>query len=111
MGPLDLLREETLPLRAEKFDEMDLSELLSFDMLPVLRALLCVSVLRCPDDCASGLNGCTSGASGTGGWGALVKLGLRPSNGPGAMLSIRLVMFSPPLVRGLSGANKGLGGA
>jgi hypothetical protein len=121
LDPLDRLREEMLALRAEKLDPMDLKDVRSLDMLLVLRTLLCVSVLRCPDDCASGLSGCTSITGSTsitgctsitgGGVGALVKLGLRPSKGPGAMLSIRLIIFSPPFVRGLRGANKGLGGA
>lgn len=45
---------------------------------------------------------------------ALDALGLRsdvPSNGPGAIKSIRFETFSPPFVRGLSGANNGLGAA
>lgn len=44
----------------------------------------------------------------------LVLLGLEsvlPSKGPGAMVLMRLAMFSPPSKRGLSGANKGLGWA
>jgi hypothetical protein len=71
--------------------------------LLLLKMLPCVPVLWCPLG-----NGFTAWFV------ALDLLGLRsdfPSNGPGAIVFMRLVMFSPPSRRGLSGANNGLGWA
>jgi hypothetical protein len=73
-------------------------------MLPLLTVLPLVAVLLCP----------SARPSSTKGFDALDVLGLRsdfPSKGPGIIVSIRLETFSPPSIRGLSGANKGLGGA
>jgi hypothetical protein len=71
---------------------------------PTLCTLSCVSVLLCPNNAPLF----------TGDLGALEVLGLRsarPSKGPGEMLSIRFATFSPPSIRGLSGAKRGLGSA
>lgn len=44
--------------------------------------------------------------------GPLEVLGLRsPAKGPGAMVSNLLTTLSPAFIRGLNGANRGLGGA
>ena len=83
---------------AEPRDVLDANDVRDFDPLPLLLALPCVSVLRCPSE-----------TSRTGDRGALAVLGRRLSKGPGAMLSIRLETFSPPFMRGLRGAKRGLG--
>jgi hypothetical protein len=87
---------------AELRDAFDVTELRCFGTLLLLAMLSCVPILLCPSACPSSKNGFV----------ALDVLGLRsavPSNGPGAMLFMRLVTFSPPSNRGLSGANRGLG--
>lgn len=52
-----------------------------------------------------------AGASVTGGVATVLAVLGRRSKGPGEIVFNRLEMFSPALVRGLSGANSGLGAA
>ena len=101
MGTAGLFREGTLLLLleyAEAREVLDANDVRDFDPLPLLLTLPCVSVLRCPSE-----------GSCTGDLGALAVLGRRLSKGPGAMLSMRFDTFSPPFIRGLRGANRGLG--
>jgi hypothetical protein len=70
-----------------------------------------VCYLVCPISCAHKMQ---RSVIGEGGLEVLEVLGLLsalPSNGPGAILSIRFVTLSPPSIRGLSGAKSGLGAA
>jgi len=93
-----MLRLECAELR----DAFDVVEVRWFDTLLLLAILPFVPILLCP----------SAGPSPANGLAAFDVLGLRsavPSNGPGAMLFMRLVMFSPPSKRGLRGANRGLG--
>lgn len=83
---------------AEPRDVLDANDVRDLGPLPLLLTLPCVSVLRCPSE-----------TSRTGDLGALAVLGRRLSKGPGAMLSMRLETFSPPFMRGLRGAKRGLG--
>jgi hypothetical protein len=86
----------------EARDVVEATDVRSLEMLPTLRELPCVPDRLCPfigPSCDGILN-------------VLEVLGRRsdlPSNGPGAMLSNRFVMLFPPSIRGLSGANRGLG--
>jgi hypothetical protein len=92
-------------LRVDKEDERDVVEVTDvrcLDALPTLRVLPCVPTRLCPwlgPSCNGSLNVLE----------VLGRRSARPSNGPGAILSIRFAMLSPPSIRGLSGANKGLG--
>jgi hypothetical protein len=89
---------------AELRDILDVTDVRCFGMLLLLVVLSWVAVLLCP----------RTGPSSTNGLDALEVLGLRsafPSKGPGAIVSMRFAMFSPPSIRALSGANKGLGWA
>lgn len=102
VGP-DFVRLGSPALRfeyAEAWDVLDASDVLDCDPLPLLRMLPCVSVLRCPKE-----------GSCEGDRDAPAMLGRRLSKGPGAMLFKRFVTVSPPFVRGLRGAKRGLGSA
>jgi hypothetical protein len=87
------LRFENVELR----DAVDANDVLWFENTPLLLVLLCVAVLLCPNSEPLCLGVCLP----------LEVLGLRPSKGPGAIVSMRFATFSPPLVRGLSGAYRG----
>jgi hypothetical protein len=92
-----ILPVENVELR----DRLDAKELLSFGAFPLFLMLLCVPVLLCPVSAplCAGVRRPSE------------VLGLRssplPAKGPGAIVSIRFAIFSPPFVRGLSGAYRG----
>lgn len=95
-----MLRIEYEELR----DALDVKDVRCLCRLSSLFVLSCVRILLWP----------YADPSRTGDLDAPDVLGLPstlPSNGPGAIVSIRFDTFSPPFVRGLSGANRGLGSA
>lgn len=101
--PPDLGEADIPALRFEYAELREVSEVKDVRccrILAKLRVLLCVPVRLCPCGDASAEMGVD----------ALAVLGLR-SNGPGAIVSSLFEMFSPAFVRGLNGANNGLGAA
>lgn len=89
----------------EPRERCDAPEALEFCEKPLLLELPRVSVLLWLNGDAPNPNGRE----------LLAVLGLRssarPAKGPGAMLSIRFMMLSPPFILGLKGAKRGLGAA